>query len=84
MATQTDRDLEFPYVAHMDWIDMTRHNETWNQACARGIEVFGLPGDRYITHARSDSMTWHFRDHRDLVLFLLAWPARSYEGNHGF
>jgi hypothetical protein len=67
----------------MDWIDMINHGEDWSQACARGIEVFGLPGDRYITHARTDHMTWHFRDHSDLVLFVLGWPARNTSTNLG-
>ncbi len=79
MATQVNRDLEFPHVARMDWIDVEHSDESWNQLCARGLEVFGLPGDRYMTHVCSNYMTWHFRDPHDLTLFLLAWPARYLE-----
>jgi hypothetical protein len=35
------------------------------------MEVFGLPGDRYITHPTQDYMEFHFRDPRDATLFVL-------------
>lgn len=43
----------------------------WNEVTARALEVFGLPGDRYITHLTQDFMEYHFRDPQDATLFLL-------------
>lgn len=43
----------------------------WNLVCARAMEVFGLPGDRYITHPTQDYMEFQFRDPRDATLFVL-------------
>lgn len=43
----------------------------WNEVTARALEVFGLPGDRYITHLTQDHMEYHFRDPHDATLFLL-------------
>lgn len=73
------QDLEFPYAAHMHWDDVLMVDESWSELCARGIEVFGLPGDRYMTHVSENYMSWHFRDQHDLCLFLLAWPAKPFK-----
>jgi len=43
----------------------------WNEVTARALEVFGLPGDRYITHLTQDFMEYHFRDPHDATLFVL-------------
>jgi hypothetical protein len=43
----------------------------WDQICIDAIELFGLPGGRYITDIGGDSMDWIFRDQRDAVLFRL-------------
>ena len=45
---------------------------TWNETCAWAIEQFGLPGDRYITHATENYMDFYFIDERDAILFALA------------
>jgi hypothetical protein len=44
---------------------------TWNEALARVVEVFGLPGARYITDVTINNMTFWFHDHRDALLFKL-------------
>ena len=43
--------------------------ELWNMRMARVVELFGLPGDRYITDVNENNMTFWFRDAND-VLFL--------------
>jgi len=45
--------------------------ELWNMRMANIVELFGLPGDRYITEITQDYMTFWFRDHRDALLFRL-------------
>ena len=61
------------YVARMDYNDNDWYK--WNEMMARVIEVFGLPGDRYITSLHVDSMSFNFNDERDRLLFLTGWPA---------
>jgi hypothetical protein len=43
----------------------------WTEVSARVLEVFGLPGDRYISHLTQDFMEYHFRDPHDATLFVL-------------
>ena len=43
----------------------------WDKICIEAMELFGLPGGRYITDIGSNSMDWIFRDHQDALLFKL-------------
>jgi hypothetical protein len=43
----------------------------WNEICATAIEKFGLPGDKFETHATEDYMDFYFKDERDAILFQL-------------
>ena len=45
--------------------------ELWNMRMARVVELFGLPGDRYVTELTEDYMTFWFRDAHDALLFRL-------------
>ena len=45
---------------------------TWNETCAWAVEQFGLPGDRFSTHATEEYMDFYFKDERDAILFQLA------------
>ena len=47
----------------------------WNEVVANAVELFGLPGDRYITDVNENSMTWSFDDHRDAMLFQLKFSG---------
>lgn len=42
---------------------------------ARCVEVFGLPGDRYITFVCERYMDFIFKNDSDRLLFIAAWPA---------
>jgi hypothetical protein len=44
---------------------------SWNQTCTWAVEQFGLPGDRFTTHATEDYMDFYFVDERDAILFEL-------------
>lgn len=46
---------------------------TWNQKCAWAVETFGLPGDKFDTHATEDYMDFYFKDERDAIHFELRW-----------
>lgn len=45
-----------------------QNNSWWNEICARIIEHFGLPGNRYTTEVSSMEMKFLFRDDRDALL----------------
>ena len=45
----------------------------WNEICITAIEKFGLPGERYFTHATEEYMDFFFTDERDAIIFELTW-----------
>ena len=50
------------------------HNDdilAWDEICYKTIELFGLPGDRYITDISYKWMDWIFRDAKDALIFNL-------------
>ena len=58
---------------HVPWNPKLKSTLLWNQVTASILEHFGLPGDRFITHATEDYMEWMFNDNRDRLLFVTAW-----------
>ncbi len=51
-------------------------NETmWNEVCAWAIEMFGLPGDRFETHANVNYMDFVFKSNKDALLMCIRWGA---------
>lgn len=43
----------------------------WNRTCVWAVVHFGLPGDRYETHATEEYLDFYFKDERDAILFEL-------------
>ena len=43
----------------------------WNEVCARAIEMFGLPGDRFETHAHINHMDFIFKSNKDALMFAI-------------
>jgi hypothetical protein len=43
----------------------------WNEVCIRAIEMFGLPGDRYITRACVNCMDFVFVSNKDALMFAI-------------
>jgi len=65
------QDINFKHTVHIPW----KHGDTvssWNEKCIYALDTFGLPGDRYITHANEDFMDFMFKDERDAIHFSLA------------
>ena len=54
----------------ISWETWHRHAK-WNETFAQAVEQFGLPGDRYVTHATEDYMDFYFKDERDAIIFEL-------------
>jgi len=65
------QDPDFVHPVQLGWNITIGTVRSWNEICADGMELFGLPGDRYITHATEHSLTWQFRDAKDALLFRL-------------
>ncbi len=63
--------LEYKYVIEIPLI--RAHRVDWNEICVWVLEQFGLPGDRYSTHATTDSMTFRFKNRQDLIWMKLRW-----------
>jgi hypothetical protein len=40
----------------------------WNETCALVLEVFGLPGDRYVSKPDTDYMSFTFNNQKDADL----------------
>lgn len=43
----------------------------WNETCAKAIELFGLPGDKYSCRFTKHNIEFWFLEEKDAVLFEL-------------
>lgn len=80
------RDSQFTHTVKVYMDDSSLLN--WNEMCARAVDLFGLPGDRFITDIRNGSkylnkgatfMEWIFREEHDAFLFRLKFSEIIYE-----
>lgn len=51
----------------LDWAP-DRQSIWWNERCAMVLEVFGLPGNRYVYTPTIDYMTFTFKSKKDAQL----------------
>jgi len=65
------RDPKFKYPVTVKWGRGADTMEYWNQMSIASIELFGLPGNRFITDISAEHMTWSFRSDQDALLFKL-------------
>jgi hypothetical protein len=72
----TLRDDAFRYPVTIPWSPELDTVSAWNEICAQGMEMFGLPGNRYITDANVNDMTWWFRDEQDALLMTLKFSEQ--------
>ena len=72
----TLRDDDFKYPVVVPWSAQLDTVSAWNEICAQGMEMFGLPGDRYITDANVTDMTWWFRNEQDALLMTLKFSEQ--------
>ena len=64
------RDAAYPHGMQLLWYDKDT-SELWNLRMSQVVEIFGLPGDRYVTEIAIDNMTFWFREYQDALLFKL-------------
>jgi hypothetical protein len=74
--TCTLKEDEFKYPVVVPWSPRTDTVTAWNILCAGAMEMFGLPGDRYITDANVNDMTWWFRTEQDALLMTLKFSEQ--------
>lgn len=48
----------------------------WNEVCAWAIEMFGLPGDRFETHANVHCMDFVFKSNKDALMMAIQWNGQ--------
>ncbi len=53
----------------------------WNEVCAWAIEMFGLPGERFETHANVNYMEFVFKDRKDALIMCLRWNSELVSEN---
>lgn len=76
LRIDTLREDVFKYPVRIPWSRQADTITAWNEICADGIELFGLPGDRYITDANVNDMTWWFRNEQDALLMTLKFSEQ--------
>lgn len=67
--TLTDPEFEHPVTVR--WGQGADTIEYWNEMCMASIDMFGCPGDRYVTDIGADAMTWSFQSEQDALIFRL-------------
>ena len=65
------QDPDFAYGAQINWGYSMDTISQWDDVAVWGIEMFGLPGERYITEINVNDMTWWFRSEQDRLVFVL-------------
>lgn len=63
-------------TVRIDWTREYDNKAMWNEVCAWALERFGLPGDRFETHANVNYMEFVFKSNKDALLMALQWNAR--------
>ena len=59
---------DYQHTIQVDWYPDNHTTIWWNETCAMVLEVFGLPGDRYIYKPHVDYMEFHFKTPQDAFL----------------
>ena len=63
---EVDNDTKINYNIVISWY--SQDECWWNELCIKVIEVFGLPGNRYVYSASTDHMTFSFKKEHDALL----------------
>ena len=72
----TLKDELFKHPVVLPWQQDLDTVTAWNEVCAQAMEIFGLPGNRYITEANVNDMTWYFKDPKDALIMTLKFSER--------
>lgn len=61
-----DYDKDPEKIITVPWHNQT--NKWWNETCARVLETFGLPGERFHYTPHTDYMTFQFKTSQDAFM----------------
>lgn len=56
----------FDHQVKIDWND--QYQEKWNEICIQVLEVFGLPGNRFVYRTHINYMVFEFESIKDKTL----------------
>ena len=70
LRTSTLKDELYKYPVVIPWSATLDSVSAWNEICAQGMEMFGLPGNRYITEAKSSEVSHRHRVERTLAQWI--------------
>ena len=76
LRTSTLRDELYKYPVVIPWAPKLDTVTAWNEICAEAMEMFGLPGGRYMTEANVNDMTWYFKSEQDALLMTLKFSEQ--------
>jgi len=62
-------------TVRISWSREFDNEQRWNDVCAWAIEHFGLPGDRFQSHANVNYMDFVFKSNKDALMMALMWNA---------
>jgi len=62
-------------TVRIPWVRRNDNETYWNEICAWTIERFGLPGDRFTSHANVNFMDFVFKSNKDALVMALMWNA---------
>jgi len=55
-------------IVQVNWINGLTVANSWNEACAKVLSVFGLPGERFYYRPKEDYMIFIFKSIKDARL----------------
>lgn len=58
-------------TVRIPWSREYDNEHSWNKVCIRAIQMFGLPGDRYVSHANVNHMDFVFNSNKDALMFAI-------------
>ena len=60
-------------TVRISWSRTYDNSKMWNEVCVWAIEMFGLPGDKFIATANVNYMDFVFVSNKDALLMALMW-----------
>lgn len=67
-----DYRVRIPFIKNnLDMDDVKDNINNWNECCARAIEMFGLPGDKYSCRFTKQAIEFWFLEEKDAMVFEL-------------
>ena len=60
-------------TVRISWTMETDNGSYWNEVCAWSIERYGLPGDRFESHANIHYMDFIFKSNKDALMMAIMW-----------